>query len=231
MTDEFVPSWERLRRTCDFDYGLWELVPPEASKSFSLAMGAWIVSDCHGFWLEPEDKDGHTDPHSFVVTIGERLSQISNAYNGKPTQSPIEDMMLAALLWLQVDWAGFPTFDLFNGPQEHKKEYGKLSDNLEFYLSSQAVIGRYKADFLLWFSYKGQCAGVVVECDGHAFHEKTKEQAAADKKRDREMLKAGFPVMRFSGSEVFKDPIHCAEQVREILAEALFRLSKSGGMF
>ena len=45
---------------------------------------------------------------------------------------------------------------------------------------------------------------IAVECDGHEFHEKTKQQAARDKARDRD---------RFTGSEIWKDPGACADEV------------------
>ena len=55
---------------------------------------------------------------------------------------------------------------------------------------------------------------IAVECDGHAFHEKTKEQAARDKSRDRAIQSKGIYVMRFTGSEINKDPMKCALEVR-----------------
>lgn len=58
---------------------------------------------------------------------------------------------------------------------------------------------------------------VCIECDGHDFHERTKEQAARDKKRDRELATAGWTVLRFTGSEIWKDPSSCVEQVMELI--------------
>ena len=54
---------------------------------------------------------------------------------------------------------------------------------------------------------------LVVECDGHAFHEKTALQAKRDKSRDRDLLSGGQPVMRFTGSEIYRTPLTCAMQV------------------
>lgn len=54
---------------------------------------------------------------------------------------------------------------------------------------------------------------LVVECDGHEFHERTKEQAAKDKSRDRALNGLGYDVFRFTGSELWRDPFGCAEQV------------------
>lgn len=54
---------------------------------------------------------------------------------------------------------------------------------------------------------------LVVECDGHIFHEKTAHQARRDKSRDRNLLRRGYPVMRFTGSEISADPLGCSNQV------------------
>jgi very-short-patch-repair endonuclease len=60
----------------------------------------------------------------------------------------------------------------------------------------------------------------AIECDGHDFHEKTKEQARRDKQRERAILGAGYTVIRFTGSEIHQDPYKCAQEVYSlILAE------------
>lgn len=53
---------------------------------------------------------------------------------------------------------------------------------------------------------------VIVECDGHEFHERTKHQAQRDRSRDRELQRSGYRVFRFTGSELFKDPFACAKE-------------------
>lgn len=55
---------------------------------------------------------------------------------------------------------------------------------------------------------------VIIECDGHEFHERTKEQAAKDRSRDRSAQAAGYQILRFTGSELYHDPLKC---VREAL--------------
>jgi hypothetical protein len=86
-------------------------------------------------------------------------------------------------------------------------------------LRLQAPISSYSADLLLEF--RGSCGRqdgseadilvrAVIECDGHDYHERTKEQAAHDRARDREMQRLGYLVLRFTGSEIWRDPIGCA---------------------
>lgn len=59
-------------------------------------------------------------------------------------------------------------------------------------------------------------ARIAVEVDGHDFHERTKEQAARDKSRDRALQAEGWRVLRFTGSEVWNDPRRCAKEVAQM---------------
>lgn len=203
-------------------------IPADCERVFSLAMSAWIRNDIHGFWMEPESRDGHCNPDAFVISIGDRYAELSTLYNGKATQSPIEDQLLGALMWVEAEWAGFPRGDMLDGPFDDCHD--QAPDQLEFWITPQAKIGKYKADLLLWFRLRNALAGIAVECDGHAFHEKTKEQASKDKERDRFFLTAGFPVMRFSGSDIFNKPLDCAAEVHAALVPALTRVCRDGGM-
>lgn len=60
---------------------------------------------------------------------------------------------------------------------------------------------------------------LFIECDGHDFHERTKEQAARDRQKDREIQASGFPVLRFTGSEIHRDLASCADQVFQFLED------------
>jgi very-short-patch-repair endonuclease len=59
---------------------------------------------------------------------------------------------------------------------------------------------------------------IAIECDGHDFHERTKDQARRDRSKDRWLLCNGYMVLRFTGSEIRRDPIGCAEQVRNLIS-------------
>lgn len=75
----------------------------------------------------------------------------------------------------------------------------------------------YRLDFAVAFWGYGTFARVAVECDGHDFHERTKEQAAHDKQRDRRLAAAGWPVLRFAGSEIAANALSCAAEVNAAL--------------
>ena len=74
--------------------------------------------------------------------------------------------------------------------------------------------GNYRVDFMFSVvSKSGLTKKLVVECDGHNYHERTKEQAAADRSRDRSLQELGYTVYRFTGSELHRDAFACARQV------------------
>jgi len=83
-----------------------------------------------------------------------------------------------------------------------------------FVIRPQADVmgGKYRVDFLM---EKDEYlpGSLAIECDGHDFHERTKEQAARDRRRDRELTGAGFRVFRFTGSEIAKDPLACVQEI------------------
>lgn len=60
---------------------------------------------------------------------------------------------------------------------------------------------------------------LVVECDGHEFHEKTKEQVARDNERDMNLKMNGYDVIHFSGSQIFNDPLKCAFEVIRLIVK------------
>lgn len=231
MTDS-QSSYEKLRRIAEppeFDvYG----VSPDARRAFSIAMGNYILSDIHGLWLAPESKDGHCDPQALAVTLGDRASSLCDLYNPPLMGSPIEEQLASALLWCNVDWAGFPCVDSIGAFDRRTDEDGCNSapTQVDFWLTTQAKIDSYRVDALLWFQCGRSIRGVAVECDGHVFHEKTREQAARDKKRDRDILATGFPVMRFSGSEIYRDVVRCVEQVQRVASDVLYDVAKSAGV-
>lgn len=90
-------------------------------------------------------------------------------------------------------------------------------------LEMQSQIGKHRVDFAITHGHPdGDIIRIVVECDGHDFHEKTKKQAASDKRRDRELMSAGWLVVRFTGSELYADPDDCVSEVLNIIGTKAF---------
>lgn len=133
-------------------------------------------------------------------------------------QSPIEVRLLAAMMNSPYLLDGHSYVRVFT-PQS-------LADyrETETLIVPQLKVGRFRVDFgVAWYREGAGLVSVAVECDGHEFHEKTKEQAQRDKSRDRELLAAGWPVMRFTGSEIFQSAEDCAESVADAIFETWVR--------
>jgi very-short-patch-repair endonuclease len=60
---------------------------------------------------------------------------------------------------------------------------------------------------------------VAVECDGEAYHS-GRDKAQQDRERDNALNAAGWHVLRFSGAEIWQDPIECARVIRRALRPA-----------
>jgi very-short-patch-repair endonuclease len=78
---------------------------------------------------------------------------------------------------------------------------------------TQHRVGRYIVDFLV----RSDDVNIVIECDGHNFHEKTKQQVEHDKKRDRYMQTKGYKILRYSGSEIYRGNIDIHSDLMKIL--------------
>lgn len=86
---------------------------------------------------------------------------------------------------------------------------------LELDVVPQSKIENYTVDFLV--IHEKSKTWIVIECDGHDFHEKTKKQAAHDKKRDRFLVKKGFFLLRYTGSQICENPQEIIDDVSEII--------------
>ncbi|MCX5769272.1 MAG: DUF559 domain-containing protein [Candidatus Hydrogenedentes bacterium] len=143
-------------------------------------------------------------------------------------ESPIERLFLSAVL--VVESHGWVSVFLHTDKSTLDLSFGL---DMDLHIYPQCQIGDYRTDFLLEFvntqhqfidteefrheERREQKSCLVVECDGHEFHEKTKQQASRDKKRDRNLQACGYRVFRFSGSDVYRDPFGCANECLEFL--------------
>ena len=76
----------------------------------------------------------------------------------------------------------------------------------------------YRVDFYIPVIYKNQDnIEFIVECDGHEFHQKTKEQVERDNDRMRSLQEQGYEVIRFSGTEICHRQRRCAMDVKKII--------------
>jgi hypothetical protein len=60
---------------------------------------------------------------------------------------------------------------------------------------------------------------VAVETDGHAFHERTVDQASNDRRRDRILQRFRIPVFRFTGTDVVRRSEESAHEIVDFIEE------------
>lgn len=130
---------------------------------------------------------------------------------GKIT-SPIEDLFFIACNVL----CAAEYVEVNHGPE--RAEDGLWRHGIGIFISPQFSVGKYRVDFVI--SYNGnnktECTGIAVELDGHEFHDKDKTQRAYEKARDRFLVKSGYKVLHFTGSEVVADPYKVAFEVLQL---------------
>lgn len=159
--------------------------------------------------------DGRLDMQQLEQNVKDALRDIANEYGrfkacnfylntqiflSDETKSPIEQIFYFALSAYKDLWA-------FNFLSNRTPEN---TEELACYLYPQKTIGDYRVDFLLEFiDIEMNLHQVVIELDGHAFHDKDKEQRAYEKARDRYLTRSGYKVLHFTGSELVKDPYKC----------------------
>lgn len=85
------------------------------------------------------------------------------------------------------------------------------------FCQSQVKLAGWRVDFVLHYPdievSRWSLKKLLIECDGHDFHERTKEQAKRDRSRDRAAQYEGLPILRFTGSEIWNDPYGVADEV------------------
>lgn len=74
---------------------------------------------------------------------------------------------------------------------------------------------KYRVDFII--QDFNTANSVIVECDGHDFHEKTKQQVARNNDRDLDLKMSGYDVIHFSGSQIYNEPFKCVAKVIEFM--------------
>lgn len=127
-------------------------------------------------------------------------------------ESPIEQMMLAAMMFCSTGYGPWPVPIWNNG-----MPFPPSPDRM--FVSPQFKFGDYRIDIAVF----GQDFGknefrFAIECDGHNFH-KTKEQMKRDRKRDRFLQLWGWHIIRFTGSEIYADADACAEEVGNLACQ------------
>jgi len=96
--------------------------------------------------------------------------------------------------------------------------------SLHYFIKSQYKINNYRVDFMISIPNKENI--LIVELDSYLWHGSKSEQFANEKKRERELKKEGYNIMRFSGREIYRDVEKCVEEVIQYLNEIEIKLKE-----
>jgi very-short-patch-repair endonuclease len=153
--------------------------------------------------------------HYAIPRMQQALENNRSEFNhaaAKLCNSPIEVCLLAALAYgINGEPAAIWDSEMFPDDRPARPVV----------IAPQYHIDEHRVDFAVFVRGLGEEVRIVVECDGHDFHEKTKEQAASDKRRDRDIQIAGWKVLRFTGSEIWRDCWGCANAVSRLAASEI----------
>lgn len=157
-------------------------------------------------------------------------------YPFSKSESPIEAAMLFALTIVGREIA-YSVIYVVRGMEMG----GRYDPSGTLYIEPQAQLGEHRVDFHITYKEvtpdfsnpiklpdgreipgtKEIEKKMVLECDGHDYHDRTKEQARKDRGRDRTLQSLGYLVYRYTGSDIWSDVFRCAHQaVRDLKRQA-----------
>lgn len=119
-------------------------------------------------------------------------------------ESPIEQILLIEIIDFFKNINAFLPDVVITLDAQKEFQFGRVKGRIDIAIGYH----RYSTQTDLLFA---------IECDGHEFHHQSKEQVRNDRQRERFLMKIGYNVIRFSGSEIVNDPWGCAMDIWEIM--------------
>jgi len=115
----------------------------------------------------------------------------------------VDDSIISALLNRDPAIRHSFTPNIFGSPLEEM--FYELAF-LDLHLYPQHAVGQYRLDFAIPNKM------IAIELDGHEYH-KTKYQRTHDAQRDRWLYGQGWHVLRFTGTEIYKNLDRCIDEI------------------
>jgi very-short-patch-repair endonuclease len=168
-----------------------------------------LIQEIFGDWVGVTSSDLRPDITARLNSLKRRAGdaferEVKNTLDLHEITSPVEQIFLMEWRFARIDERCGVTLK----PQK----------------AVQTNTGEYRVDFLVVpEDTSNQELRIAIELDGHMFHEKSKSQVAADKKRERAIVATGVTVLRFSGTEVVFKTRQCVEEVASYIRDRLAR--------
>lgn len=133
--------------------------------------------------------------------------------------SPIGQIFLIAYQTLSSNLKGFIRWNEKYGLKKTQEcPLAEEMSNIYAQCDDEIDGKKYIIDFVIEFSPIFFNTGIryAIELDGYDYHS-SKEQMNHDYERERALQKEGYKVIRFTGSQIYKDPFGCAREVIEMV--------------
>lgn len=123
--------------------------------------------------------------------------------------SPIEQILAVAIMFYEKVSTSKP----------------KIKLNIKYQETISIEGSKYIADFVIYSAVvdnktKKLSKPIIIECDGYEYHSK-KEQMSRDYKRERALKLNGFDILRFTGSQIYNEPIVCVREIAKYISNIL----------
>lgn len=174
----------------------------------------------------PEKLQENIDNHS---SDGIYDLEISNAIFENKISSPIEMILYESLRYvLENEFYGSGSMRIFLRDSDGKiikPSHDVVSDVT---IINQYQIENYRVDFLITYTQfiydiinekfiTHFQKSIVIECDGHIWHDTNEEQRRNEKKRERKIQSLGYKILRYTGSEIYNNSDNIAADIIEYL--------------
>ena len=144
---------------------------------------------------------------------------------GRELKSPVEQLFFIEWYWRCFIANERDDLNFLLIPQFQNESTGKY--RIDFKLDFIGYLLEYQPDR---FSENAIISTIEpkigIEIDGHIWHEKTKEQVQYHKERERFLISKKWIIYRFTGSEVYKNPEKCLDEVYEKTDPIVFEWHK-----
>lgn len=220
-----------MNRVFRSSFSTWLAKEPDESEepfnSLAKAMEYFGLSTGH-------DKDDRPFYPGYVLLAAFALRDLAATLEHPFGQcgSPMERMLLSALIVATLQRG----YGLKLKALTTEAQFPAYASTDSVTIEPQAQMGQYRVDFKVSLEslshrliraeervFPYLTTHLIVECDGHDFHDRTREQASRDRARDRWLQGFGYPVYRFTGSDIWRDVFVCSGQVLEGLTQMAIR--------
>lgn len=134
-------------------------------------------------------------------------------WNDETIKSPIEQIFMTA-------------FEAYCKLENKKNIYlfpqkEVICNEKKYYIDFEFEADEYLTHLIFGEEIKNEKFKLAIECDGYEFHQKTKEQVQRDNEREYDLKMAGYEVLRFSGTQIYNDPLKCAKDTYNYIIQRI----------